>query len=279
MIGRTEACTELGPRCYIPALRSTFGVSCATRIADPVTTLAEPLALVNLPALMLRATGSASPPIGLIDGPIAIDHPGLAAARIRDVAGGPTTCARPPSDACAHGTFIAGMLVASRGSAAPAICPGCTLLSYPIFADAPAGGDPVATAAGVARAISGCVAAGARILNISATTSRPSTRIERVLIDALDHGPCRRARRPRRRGVGNQGTLGSWAITRHPSVCPSRSATHAAGRQATRTSATRSAGADCARPAPRSRACKPAAGHASAAERASRRRSAQQHAE
>ena len=33
----------------------------------------------------------------------------------------------------AHGTYVAGILAARRGSGAPAICPGCTLLVRPIF--------------------------------------------------------------------------------------------------------------------------------------------------
>ena len=44
-------------------------------------------------------------------------------------------CARSSSRACQHGTFVAGMLASRHGSAAPGICPDCTLLLRPIFAE------------------------------------------------------------------------------------------------------------------------------------------------
>jgi subtilisin family serine protease len=56
------------------------------------------------------------------------------------------------------------------------------------------------------------------VLNLSAAFDQPSTIEERLLVEALDHAA--------RRGVivvaaaGNQGTLGSSAITRHPWVIP-----------------------------------------------------------
>ena len=44
--------------------------------------------------------------------------------------------ARMSSAACVHGTFVAGILSAKRGSAAPAVCPDCTLLVNPVFSEA-----------------------------------------------------------------------------------------------------------------------------------------------
>ena len=66
----------------------------------------------------------------------------------------------------------------------------------------------------LAQAIVDCLEAGARILNLSAALAEPSTGGQRELEGALD--------RAVRRGVivvaaaGNQGTLGSSVITRHP---------------------------------------------------------------
>jgi hypothetical protein len=74
--------------------------------------------------------------VGLIDGPVALGHPGLAAGSIREIPGGlPGGCARASSVACGHGTFVAGILAARRDSPAPAICPGSTFLVRPIFAE------------------------------------------------------------------------------------------------------------------------------------------------
>jgi hypothetical protein len=79
-----------------------------------------PLDLVNLTPLMARASGRAEIRIGLIDGPVALDHPVLAAHNIHEVPGKHCgACSTASSLACLHGTFVAGMLMAKRGSAAP----------------------------------------------------------------------------------------------------------------------------------------------------------------
>src|SRR5262249_21329524 len=124
------------------------------------------------------------------------------------------------SAACLHGTFVAGILAAKRGSGAPAICPNCTLLVRPIFAETKATNDemPSAMPEELAQAILDCIDAGAHVLNISAALSQPWIKNERALREALDQAL--------RRGVivivaaGNQGTLGSTAITCHPCVIP-----------------------------------------------------------
>lgn len=45
------------------------------------------LGLVNLPALMARTSGAPEIAIGLIDGPVTLDHPDLAGAAIRPLSG------------------------------------------------------------------------------------------------------------------------------------------------------------------------------------------------
>ena len=105
------------------------------------------LDLVGLPRLMARTSGRPEISIGLIDGPVVLDHPDLAAENIREVPGKlPAACADASDAACAHGTFIAGILVARRTSVAPAICPGCNLLVRPIFSQAPANGEQMPSA-------------------------------------------------------------------------------------------------------------------------------------
>ncbi|MFI5075724.1 MAG: hypothetical protein ACHQRO_00195 [Vicinamibacteria bacterium] len=93
--------------------------------------------------------------VGLIDGPIAIDHPGFDSGRIRLITAGAARPAASPA-AASHGTFVAGVLAARRGETAPAICPGCSLLSRPVFAD-DAKGDVRATPGALAAAIEDCV--------------------------------------------------------------------------------------------------------------------------
>ena len=77
---------------------------------------------------------------------------------------------------------------------------------------------PSATPLELATAIIECIDAGARVINLSAALAQPSSKEEGLLKEALDHAT--------RRGVvvvaaaGNQATVGSSAITRHPWVIP-----------------------------------------------------------
>ena len=179
------------------------------------------LDLVRLTPLTDRTSGKPEVAIGLIDGPVAMTHPELANQHIREIHGtGSGACAQANSTACLHGTFVAGILSAKRGSTAPAICPDCTLLIRPIFAETKAlnGEMPSALPEELAQAILDCIDAGARVLNVSASLARLTIQSERTLEAALDHSA--------RCGViviaaaGNQGTLGGTAITRHPWVIP-----------------------------------------------------------
>lgn len=99
--------------------------------------MTPPWDLVGLGPLMASGLGCAEVRVGLIDGPVAVDHPDLAAEMIRALPGRRASCALRGA-ACFHGTFVAGILSARRGSDAPALCPGCTLLVRPIFSEAPA---------------------------------------------------------------------------------------------------------------------------------------------
>lgn len=180
-----------------------------------------PMDSVGLTSLMRLTSGSPAITIGLIDGPIVGEHPDLAFDRIRTVPGKLIgTCARASSAACKHGTFVAGILCGKRNSVAPAICPGCTLLLRPIFTESTErnGAIPTATPEELATAIIECIDAGAGVLNMSIALAQPSSKGERELEEALDLAL--------RRGVlavaaaGNQGAIGSTAITRHPWVIP-----------------------------------------------------------
>ncbi len=181
----------------------------------------ETLDLVNLTALMTRSTGQPEVKIGLIDGPVALRHPDLAGEQLREVPGtSRITCTQAGSAACRHGTFIAGILSAKRGSPAPAISPGCTLLIRPIFAETASGHDgmPSAKPQELAAAIVECIEAGARVLNLSLAVAQPSIREEAALEQALDYAVRRNVLVVA--AAGNQGILGSSAITRHPWVIP-----------------------------------------------------------
>jgi subtilisin family serine protease len=186
-----------------------------------MTTCMSPLELVELPAVMDRTSGRADVTIGLIDGPVARDHPDLAGCTIRVVSSVAQSDRpfRTTSPAGLHGTAVAGVLSSRRGSGAPAICPDCTLLVRPIFAEATADDEALsATPEALAQAILDCVEAGARVLNISAALAHASREGERALEAALD----RAARRDTIvvAAAGNQQTLKGTAMTRHRWVLP-----------------------------------------------------------
>jgi len=149
-----------------------------------------PLRLVGLTQLMSLTEGISSVVIGLVDGPVALGHPNLSSADIREIPSNSNgQCSDVTSLACTHGTFVAGILCATRGSQVPAICPRCTLLVRPIFAEtgSPADQVPSATPTELAQAIFDAAEAGARIINLSAAVVQHSGRGEAELDSALDH--------------------------------------------------------------------------------------------
>jgi len=170
---------------------------------------------------MERSLGRPEIAVAVIDGPVALDHPDLAGATIRELPGRlKATCGLADSAACMHGTFVAGILSARRGSAAPAICPGCTLILRPIFAESTNGNGhmPSATPEELAEAVIDAIDAGARVINLSSALVQPSPKGESKLEQALDYAAHRGAITVA--AAGNQGMVGSSAITRHPWVIP-----------------------------------------------------------
>ncbi len=114
------------------------------------------LDLIKLTALMEITSGRAETMVGLIDGPVVRDHPDLVGENIRDIPGKTNSqCTQANEAACTHGTFVAGILCGKRDSVAPGICPNCTLLVRPIFAERTAGSTqmPSATSEELAAAI------------------------------------------------------------------------------------------------------------------------------
>lgn len=179
------------------------------------------IGLVQLAQVMELTSGAPEIIIGLIDGPVAIDHPDLEETAWRTIGGQVAAkCSEAPDFACAHGTFVAGILAAKRGSVAPAICPGCTFLVRPIFSAVSITLHPLpsSTPNDLATAIKDCIGAGARILNISSAIVRPAAGSEHTLADALHLAA--------QKGIlvvsaaGNQSTLGGTAITGSPWVIP-----------------------------------------------------------
>lgn len=180
-----------------------------------------PLDLVRLTPLMWRSKGRRDVKVALIDGPVALNHPDLNQSSIQEI---PTdvhgSCSHLESVACMHGTFVAGMLVARRGSAAPAICSDCTLILRPIFPENTTRNSPMpsATPTELASAIHGSIRAGASVINLSAAITNSTSIGEHHLHQALDYAAHRSVLVVA--AAGNQGSVGSTIITRHPWVIP-----------------------------------------------------------
>ena len=175
----------------------------------------SPLDLVNITPLMELTSGTSEVAIGMVDGPVAVNHPDFASADIREVPGKScAACSQMASVAYKHGTFVASILIARRGSPAPAICPGCTLLVRPIFAEPAGAGEqiPNTTPEELATALIESIGAGARVLNLSATLAQPSPNGQR----RARRGPrlCGEAGRHRGRGGGESGV--HWEYAHHP---------------------------------------------------------------
>src|SRR5262249_10076065 len=177
------------------------------------------LHLMNLLPLMSRTSGRAEIVVGLIDGPVDLNHPAFAGTAVRTVrAEQVPMCRDSSSGACSHGTAIAGILFAQRGVSAPGLCPNCTALIYPMFSEDSGGGTPSATPVELARAIRETVDAGARIINLSLGIVSADINGFPSLESAFDYAA--------RRGVllvtaaGNQGRMGFLPHVTHPWSIP-----------------------------------------------------------
>jgi hypothetical protein len=94
----------------------------------------DPPDQINLRPIMDISSGSPGVAIGMIDGPVDFSHPALRRSKIRTANDSQlVACRKAKSIACVHGTFVAGIICAMRGLSAPAICPSCEVILYPIF--------------------------------------------------------------------------------------------------------------------------------------------------
>lgn len=179
------------------------------------------------------SSGSPHVVIGVIDGPVYLDHPSFKDSRIRAI--DETQLARCKSSnsvACMHGTLVTGILSGKRGSdkeSAPiGICPGCELIICPIFEEVPSNYKerprmfyPTSTPEGLAAAIIQTINAGARIINMSLglSSSFSSLKLYRPLEEAYAYALQKEVILVV--AAGNQGTIGSnTALFEHPWIVP-----------------------------------------------------------
>jgi subtilisin family serine protease len=198
---------------------------------DILDRLGVALNLVRLTRLMARSSGSPTISIGVIDGPSDITHSDFAASGYCTIGDSKQSASvNLQSDACCHGTYVLGVLSAKRGSGAPAICPGCTLVLRPIYQESrlSASSAPVVTKRELAQAIIDCIQYGVQIINISVAIPPAIQQSYSELWSALDLAMSRGVMVTA--AAGNFVSLGSTEITNHPWVIPV-TACHSDGRQ------------------------------------------------
>ncbi|MFE9481311.1 S8 family serine peptidase [Streptomyces spororaveus] len=177
--------------------------------ADPL--LGWPWSLTGLDRLMALGSGDRWIAIAVLDGPVATGHPGLAASVVQIR---PGACRVAHSAACRHGTAVAGILGAARGTVVSGLCPGSPLLVRPVFGEDAGAFQPEELAAGIVDA----VATGARVVNVSAAFTGTVPVGNRGLTQALDHAAGH--------GVlvvaaaGNESRIGGSPLLTHPWVVP-----------------------------------------------------------
>jgi subtilisin family serine protease len=177
---------------------------------------------------MGNSAGSPEVSIGLIDGPVDFSHSAFQGSNITTVKEHQLgICKNASSKACMHGTFVAGILCAKRDSSAPAICPGCKIILYPILPennlcsinnDTDNTNISGITTNELSNAIIETIDAGAKIINLSLGLSTSSMIVYKELVEAYDYA-CQK-------GViivgaaGNQGNIGSTSLFNHPWIIP-----------------------------------------------------------
>jgi subtilisin family serine protease len=196
--------------------------------------LMDPLDQIKLHSLMSISTGSPKIVIGVIDGPVDLNHHAFQGSNIKTIKDSDlAACKRASSIACIHGTFVTGMLTGKRGLSAPAICPSCEIILRPIFSDEIIDinnnnnnnnvtinniGFPTSTPEELSNAIIETIDAGARIINLSIGLSSSSVIVYSKLSEAYDYALLH--------GViiviaaGNQGNIGSTSLLNHRWIIP-----------------------------------------------------------
>lgn len=185
----------------------------------------DPLNQIGLKSLMNVSSGDPDIVIGIIDGPVDLNHPAFQNSHIKTVRDSQVgVCKNATSIACSHGTFVAGILCAKRGFSAPAICPNCKIILNPIFRESIDNITekfmtiPSTTAEELSNAIIETIEAGARIINLSLGLSTSSLAIYDKLQEAYDYAL--------HKGViivvaaGNQGYIGNISLINHRWLIP-----------------------------------------------------------
>jgi subtilisin family serine protease len=177
----------------------------------------DALAFIDADELMRRSRGDAGVTVGIVDGPVDTTLQVFASTRIEEIGGGRASAGNGRGSF--HGTFVAGILAAERGSGTPGLCPGCRCLVRPVFdTDGTTDRPPSCSPDTAASAIFDLLAAGANVINLSIGLTSASMTSPVLFQSAIAEAIRRDALIVM--AAGNQGWLGSSSLTRHPWVIP-----------------------------------------------------------
>jgi subtilisin family serine protease len=188
----------------------------------------DPLVQTRLHSLMKVSSGHPDIRIGIVDGPVDLNHPAFQGSRIDTIEDSQKEACKNASDlACIHGTFVTGIICAKRGVSAHAICPDCQIIINPIFGkektnirteNDDSSTLPNATPEELPNAIMATINAGAKIINLSLGLDTTSLTVYDGLQQAYDYAL--------RKGViiviaaGNQGNMGNVSLINHQWIIP-----------------------------------------------------------
>lgn len=172
---------------------------------------------VGLSRLIDVTNGDPGINIGLIDGPVDVSDPMLAASDVTSLCV-PSKCSKQDaSESSVHATSLAAALVGRDDDGAVAVCYGYPLITRPIFGEAQ-GASQSARPSTLTHAIAETVGAGALIINLSVSVSHLGERERDDLTDVLNYACSRGCIVVA--ASGNAGEVGSSALTSHPWVIP-----------------------------------------------------------
>jgi len=153
-------------------------------------------------------------PVAVIDGPF--DATALSKILARTpLSVGNGGCRTDTNGACSHGTFMMGLIGASRDAPIPGLCPECQLLHIQLFVDEEA---PQASIARLTDAITTAVAAGAKLINLSLAIQGEDAASDRALASALDRADAQDT--VIMVAAGNEGRRASGQLLSHPVTIP-----------------------------------------------------------
>ncbi len=149
----------------------------------------NPLEVVNLTSVMALTSGRPEIVIGLIDGPVAMDHPDLTKANLREVSGRESKCHQKYERGLSPWDLHRRHSLRREAFSPPRALPrlhrrGAAHLRRVGRRPGP---DAQRHAGGTGGRDRPMIAAGARLLNLSVALSHPSGRGERRLEEALDY--------------------------------------------------------------------------------------------